>query len=120
MSDIEEQLRELVEVADPNGTVTVRWLAELLGEDLEETSNSPRATWARDLTVEEVAERFGRAPSTVRGWLNREELRGYKLNGRDWRIPPAAVEECERRQRSQRIPGTDDVDITEWRNDVAS
>lgn len=74
MSDVEEQLRELVQVADPNGTVTVRWLAELLGEDLgddlETTSSSPRITSAPDLTVEEVAEHFGRAPSTVRGWLS--------------------------------------------------
>jgi hypothetical protein len=31
--------------------------------------------------VDEVASQVGRATSTVRGWLARGELKGYKLNG---------------------------------------
>jgi hypothetical protein len=28
-----QRLRRLIDVADPDGTVTVRWLAEVVGED---------------------------------------------------------------------------------------
>lgn len=120
MSDVEQQLRELVQVADPNGTVTVRWLARLLGEDVLEAGRSPQSTPQRDLTVEEVAQHFGRAPSTVRGWLSREELRGYKLNGRDWRIPPAAVKEYEQQQLREELPPDEKgTDISDWRRVVS-
>lgn len=47
----------------------------------------------RDLTLPEVAERVGRASSTVRAWCNTGLMAGaYKLNGRDWRVPPAALD----------------------------
>lgn len=46
-----------------------------------------------DLTVRQVAEQLHRSPSTVRGWLEAGRFAdAYKLNRRDWRIPPAAVE----------------------------
>jgi excisionase family DNA binding protein len=45
----------------------------------------------RDLTVEELAEKVGRAVSTVRTWLIAGDLRGYKLNGKSWRIPQSAL-----------------------------
>ena len=76
---------------------------------------------ARDLSVEEVAEEVGRAPSTVRGWLIAGELRGYKLNRRDWRVPRADLQAY---LEGQGAPGKDgawdddaleDVDIREWR-----
>ncbi|MBA3583130.1 MAG: helix-turn-helix domain-containing protein [Gemmatimonadetes bacterium] len=44
-----------------------------------------------DLTVEQVAQEFHRSPSTVRQWLAAGELEGYKLKGRQWRVPRAAV-----------------------------
>jgi helix-turn-helix protein len=46
-----------------------------------------------DPTVEDIAVRFGRRPSTVRGWCEQGRFPGaYKLHGREWRIPPAALE----------------------------
>lgn len=44
-----------------------------------------------DLTVEQVAAELSRAPSTVRGWLGAGELAGYKLRGREWRVPRASL-----------------------------
>lgn len=53
-----------------------------------------------DLTLEEVAERTGRKPATVRGWCSSGRIPGaYKQNGRDWRITPQGFEEWQRRQR---------------------
>lgn len=66
-------------------TVPVRWVRALLG--------SPQAEVSVDLTLEEVAEQVGRAVSTVRGWCASGELRGYRLNGREWRVPASAVAE---------------------------
>jgi helix-turn-helix protein len=46
-----------------------------------------------DLTVAELSERFHRAPSTIRAWCEAGRFPdAYRLNGRDWRVPPAALE----------------------------
>ena len=44
-----------------------------------------------DMTLGQVANEVGRATSTVRTWLNSKRLQGYKLNGRDWRVPRIAL-----------------------------
>jgi len=62
----------------------VGWIRERLGSD---TGPDPVA----DLTVGEVAEELGRQPSTVRGWLGSGDLDGYKLRGREWRVPREAL-----------------------------
>lgn len=109
-----ERLRQLVETGDPAGTVTLGWLGKVLAEDPTERSQAP----TRDLAVKDVAERTDRSPSTVRRWLERGEMRGYKINGRDWRVTPAAFEEWRQKQMEGPTPDVDpdeDVDIAEWR-----
>lgn len=105
--------------------VTVRWLAEQLAAD--RVSEDAHEREARvDLTVEQVAARFGRkGTSTVRGWLARGELPGaYRLHGREWRIPVESVEEMQRAQAAKpraasRGPSTTaTTDIGEWRKHV--
>ena len=80
----------------------------------EGDAGDPTATFGRDLTVADVAERTGRAPSTVRDWLASGDLRGYKFN-REWRITESAL-----RDYLNRPSETDDapaeVDIGAWRN----
>jgi hypothetical protein len=45
-----------------------------------------------ELDVDAVARAFGRSASTVRGWCEHGLLPGaYRLRGRAWRIPPAAL-----------------------------
>ena len=74
----------------------------------------------QDLSVSDVAGHFGRSVSTVRAWLEKGILRGYKLRGKAWRIPPAAVEEFEEAERSggqgsrQTQPGTADLSAWRW------
>jgi excisionase family DNA binding protein len=110
----EARLRRLVQTGDPDGTVTLRWLAGLLGEPVEGEA-AAESEPPRDLTIGQVAEHFRRAPSTVRGWLFRGDLRGYKLNGRDWRVPRSALAEYEQRQREPQDEGSGDVDLSAWR-----
>jgi excisionase family DNA binding protein len=57
-----------------------------------------------DLTVEDVGRELNRAPSTIRGWLGSGSLRGYRLNGREWRIPRQALKEFLEAQRSEPPP----------------
>jgi len=45
----------------------------------------------RDLRVEDEADETCRSPSTVRTWLISGQLRGYKLQGRAWRVPRSAL-----------------------------
>lgn len=70
-----------------------------------------------ELTAAEVAAEVGRAPSTVRGWLISGDLRGYKLNGRDWRVPRASLRAYLEEQSNPAPVGEPDgeVDISAWR-----
>ena len=116
MSTSIDRLRQLVETGDPDGTVTLRWLSKVLEEDPATVKPEPPQ---RDLSVAEIGERVSRAPSTVRRWLERGEMQGYKINGRDWRVTPAAFEAWRQEQiQGGPAPETDpdeDVDIGEWR-----
>ena len=84
--------------------VPVRWVRGLLGECLV-------ADVIVDLTLQQVAEKVGRASSTVRGWCASGELRAYRLNGREWRVPLAALTEFFERQRKATSPKA-------WRGDA--
>jgi excisionase family DNA binding protein len=86
-----DRLRELAERMPPGGSLnlTREALLELAADDGQFAQPAVRA----DATVAELAARFHRSPSTVRDWCERGRFEGaYKLNGRDWRIPPAALD----------------------------
>jgi excisionase family DNA binding protein len=108
-----ERLQQLIEVADPDGTVTVRWLADLL----KDAAGSPAPPTPGDLSLADVCAAVQKKPSTVRGWLQRGELRGYRLNGKAWRVPRAALAAYLTAQANPEAATgeDDDVDITEWR-----
>ena len=75
-----------------------------------------------DLTVAEVAKRLRRSRSSVRGYLERGELRGYRFRRREWRVTPAAVAEFEERERTgtrqgRRAPTGRSVELGQWRKE---
>jgi len=79
--------------------------AELLLELLDSEPHAPANLVSSDLTVAQVAARYGRAPSTVRGWCDVNRFAGaYRLNGREWRIPPSALESFDAAQRRGHRP----------------
>lgn len=84
------RLAAMVEALPDGASVAlpVGWLRAELEAEGAESSSAPLA----DLTVEALAAELGRSPSTVRGWLIEGSVPGaYKLRGREWRIPRAAV-----------------------------
>ena len=73
---------------------------------------------AGDMTLAQVANEVGRATSTIRTWLNSKRLQGYKLNGRDWRVPRSALRTYVGDQRhlpNQLGTRQDNEDISAWR-----
>jgi excisionase family DNA binding protein len=86
---------------------------------LEGATDDVNRSRPRDLTVEEVAEEMQRSPSAVRRWLIAGDLRGYKLNGKSWRVPRSALETYRARQAGElpeSLPENDqEVDIGAWR-----
>lgn len=109
-----ERLRQAAELLPAGAQVTVT--REALLEALGGTADvcSPTVTAGGDLTVAEVAVHFRRSPSTIRTWLEGDRFPGaYKLNGRDWRVPLAAIEAFARgQQASAPVAG---VDLGAWR-----
>jgi hypothetical protein len=86
--DVVNGLRAYAASLPPGTAVPVA--REVLLELLEARADPPAS--AADPTVEVIATRYGRVPSTVRGWCELGRFPGaYKLS-REWRIPAAAVE----------------------------
>ena len=78
----------LTTLADAEATIPV---CEVLRR-LPPTDANDAHVVGGDMTLEAVATEVGRASSTVRTWCNSKRLDGaYRLNGRDWRIPQAAL-----------------------------
>jgi helix-turn-helix protein len=96
-----DRLRALAEQLPPGASLTLT-RDGLLGlatehDDPDQPPGRP------DFTIAELATRFYRSPSTIRGWCEHGRFEGaYKLNGRDWRIPPAGVDGFLDEQRGER------------------
>ncbi len=96
-----DRLLELAERLPPGGSLTLTrdGLLELAAGD-EGQPDEPAAR--ADFTIAELAARFHRSASTIRGWCEHSCFEGaYKLNGRDWRVPCAGVDAFLSAQRGE-------------------
>ena len=116
-----DEVRALHEAMPPGTAISLP--REVLGALLD--GLSPPGGGGRDvddLTLQEAVERVGRALSTVRGWCSGGLLVGaYKLNGRDWRIPTAALDAFLRAQEERRARpprgASAGSDLSAWRSE---
>lgn len=102
-------LRDDLDGLPDDALVPVGWVRERLSDD-GAAADAPVA----DLTVQEVAEELDRAPSTVRGWLGSGDLEGYRLRGREWRVPREALAAFLEEERSG-VREEEPADLGSWR-----
>ncbi len=97
-----ENLRREVTAMPPGALLPRDWLLERLSENAAYAPTSGgRPAPPVDLTVGYLAKLFGRQPSTVRAWLERGDFPGgYKLHGKEWRVPASGLEAFQNRQRT--------------------
>lgn len=122
--DALDQLRKAI-AGLPSGTLVAlprEALLEALGASDVGMSVDPTGATQVDLTVAQIAQRFGRSPSTVRQWLESGALEGYKLFRREWRVTPAALAAFQKRQRSGSArstasPARGHASLGDWRAD---
>ena len=112
---IEDRLRQIVTALPEQASVTLPVM--LVKEWLEMEADDPLA----DLTVGEVAQQLGRAPSTVREWIRRRELEAYQL-GKEYRVTrPALTTFCQRQRNGSPTSGRSEnapsrrSDLGAWR-----
>lgn len=106
---LRDALRTLAEALPPGSAVPVprEQLLELLGGG---GTGTPAGA---DLTVPQVAERFGKAPGTVRKWLAAGDFPGaYQVHGKEWRIPSAALQAFREKQQGE------SGELGDWRKEL--
>jgi len=100
----------------PPGTLVPRdWVLEQLSADILglQGAVTPAPPARVDLTIRDLAQLFGKQPSTVRAWVERGDFPGaYKLHGKEWRVPVTSVEAFQNRQRG----ATSATRLSAWRS----
>ncbi|HVH67002.1 MAG TPA: helix-turn-helix domain-containing protein [Gemmatimonadales bacterium] len=96
-----DHLRALAERLPPGACLTLT-RDGLLGLATEHANDPDQMVMDGDVTIAQLAARFYRSPSTIRGWCECGRFQGaYKLNGRDWRVPVAGVDAFLAEQRGR-------------------
>lgn len=98
---------------DASVTLPVGWLRQKLEEAEAESDGLDDD---RLFTVAELASRYDRAESTVRGWLCDGRLRGTKIAG-SWRVSAEALREFESDDEDDgpALGSGREVDLGRWR-----
>jgi hypothetical protein len=96
--------------------LTIAQVAEELARSIRQRLAPVQAPVPMDLTVPQLAVLFGKAESTVRGWIEEGKFPGsYLLHRRQYRVPPAAVAEFQRRAANGSASAEPAGDLSRWR-----
>ena len=110
----ETALRALLEALPDDALLPVKWVKA----HLEAPACASSGAVVADLSAVDVAAELGRRPGTIRGWFARGDFPGaYRLHGREWRVPRAALRAYLDRQAAARRDDGDAgaVDLGSWR-----
>ena len=109
-----ESLRSALTAMPPGTLVPRDWVLEHLSHGFAgvPVAEAPALPARVDLTIRDLAQLFGKQPSTVRSWVERGDFAGaYKLHGKEWRVPESGVEAFQNRQRRAKS----DTRLSAWR-----
>src|SRR5712692_1686095 len=113
-SPLDESLRKALAAMPPGTLVPRDWVLEQLSDGFPGAPavEVPAPPARVDLTIRDLAQLFGKQPSTVRAWVERGDFPGaYKLHGKEWRVPVSGVEAFQNRQRQAKS----DAGLSAWR-----
>lgn len=101
-----ERLVAELQALPPGSLVPRDWILGRLADQVPAQDAPPLGTAPTvDRTVHDLAILFGKRPSTVRTWIERGDFPGsYKLNGKEWRVPAAAIDAFQQAQRTRSAP----------------
>lgn len=111
--EVMARLRQALDAMPDGALVPVAWVRDHL--DPLDAGVDP--------TVDDVAALLNRAPSTVRGWCRDGTLPGaYRMQGREWRIPRAALETLREDgpRQNRRAVRNRPADLGRWRRHVGA
>ena len=110
---------ELLNDLPDDALLPAYWVRQLLEG---QPDLNPATTASEDLTVEQVADRYGRSPATIRRWLKFGRLEGWKLE-RGWRIPASAIDNLRERndwgrdREPAKVSVSRNRDLGSWRQE---
>jgi hypothetical protein len=114
-----ERLVAELQALPPGSLVPRDWILGRLADHPSRPGAPPPApAHAVDLTVSDLATLFGKRPSTVRAWIERGDFPGaYKLHGKEWRVPPSALDAFQQTQRARSANPRAEAkaDLSAWR-----
>lgn len=117
---IAERLVAELQALPPGSLVPRDWILGRLAEQVPaRDAPLPATAPTVDRTVHDLAILFGKRPSTVRAWIEQGDFPGsYKLHGKEWRVPPAALDAFQRAQRtrSATTSAVANTDLAAWRH----
>ena len=111
MTTLVDRLAAITGALPDRATVTleVGTLREWVQEQIDLTDG-------RDMTVEQVGARMECTGACVRKWIRAEKLEAYKLEGKAYRVTPAALAAFRDAQRNPvRRAASKRGDISSWR-----
>src|SRR5690554_3806934 len=101
LNEVVELLRSLPPGTSMDAAAVAAWLTPLVSDSAHESPVSATEVQT-DLTVQEVADAFGRGVSTIRTWVGEGRFpSAYRVHGREWRIPRSDVEAMQLAERER-------------------
>ncbi len=91
-------MRELTDFMGALEAVKLEALTKTIAE-AQRAANGSDPKLQADLSTADIARMYDRKPQTVRGWLDRGLLDGYKLLNHEWRVTPENLQKFIREQR---------------------
>ena len=114
-----EGLKATLAAMPPGSLVPRDWVLDQLERPQGAEGAADPPARLVDLSIRDLARLFGKRPSTVRAWVERGDFpAAYKLNRKEWRVPPSSLAAFQTRQRNDKQDSTErpsSNNLSDWR-----